>query len=434
MDDSIDDPTFRNLPRRTLIAGAAWTIPAIALATATPAHASSGTLSLSFDKSSYVGTLCSPISGAFVTATVDNVPAAGRTVAATLSAGYAFANGATTYSGVTASDGKLALPDIKIVTGGNSGTLSAASGGTTSSASVSAPAGSSTQSAHYRRALNGTFSSSGGADWTVPTGTIVVGPWTTLSPAGELSNGATGVTSAHAEWDRDYGLPTTWIDGSGAHYRRYNTSDSSVGAQDWAAAPGSRVVGPWTVLSPGGALSQSGQPIATGVTSAHSEIDRDYGLSVTWIDGSGAHYRRYYNGSLDSATGTGDWTVPVGSIVVGPWTVLSPAGALSGGGTPLLTGVTSAADEWDRDYALPLTWVDSSGGHYRRYANGQLDSVGAGDWTTPTGSKVVGPWTVLTPGGDLTGGGASIATGVTSAHAEWGDDYWYSVTWVDGTC
>lgn len=438
MDDSIDAPASRDLPRRTLIAGAAWTIPAIALASATTAHAASGTLSLSFNSVSYTGTLCSPIAGAAVTASVDNVPAPGRTVTATLSSGYSFANGATTYSGVTGSDGKLTLPDIKVVSGGNTGTLTATSGATVSNVSVSSPAGSTTQTAHYRRAFNGTFSSTGNADWTVPTGSTVVGPWTTLSPTGELSaNGqvrATGVTSAHAEWDRDYGLPTTWIDGSGAHYRRYNTSDSSVGAQDWPAAPGSTVVGPWTVLSPGGALSQGGQTIATGVTSAHSEIDRDYGLSVTWIDGSGAHYRRYYNGSLDTATGIGDWTVPQGSVVVGPWTVLSPAGDLTGGGQSLLTGVTSAADEWDRDYALPLTWVDASGGHYRKYANGQLDSVGAGNWSTPAGSKVVGPWTLLTPSGDLTSGGGSIATGVTSAHAEWGDDYWYSLTWVDGAC
>ncbi len=55
------------IARRTVLAGAAWSVPAIALTTASPAFAASGT-TLSFAKSSYTGPGCSTINGIKVTA------------------------------------------------------------------------------------------------------------------------------------------------------------------------------------------------------------------------------------------------------------------------------------------------------------------------------------------------------------------------------
>lgn len=121
--------------RRTLIAGAAWTIPVIAVATASPATAATNDLKLAFDKSSYSGTGCETIKGAYVTATRGGSAASGESVTVTLADGYTFDGGSTTYTGTTGTDGRLNLPAINVPQKGGDSTFSATSG----SASTSAP-------------------------------------------------------------------------------------------------------------------------------------------------------------------------------------------------------------------------------------------------------------------------------------------------------
>ncbi|KTR98626.1 hypothetical protein, partial [Microbacterium testaceum] len=125
--------------RRTVLTGAAWTLPVIAAATITPMAAASNAPVLAFDKSTYNGTACGTITGAYVTVTVNNVATAGKSVTTTLSNGYKFSDGTTTNTQVSGSNGRVNLPAINVpATGGNGTAAATASGAATSTAATSA--------------------------------------------------------------------------------------------------------------------------------------------------------------------------------------------------------------------------------------------------------------------------------------------------------
>ncbi len=136
-----DDPTFTDgsgIKRRTIMAGAAWTIPVVTLATATPAMAASNDLTLAFDKSSYSGTVCSTITGASVTATRNGAPASGVAVSVSLGDGYTFEDGSTSTTGTTDGNGRVSLPGIRVPMSGKSSTATAtASGASATTAGLS---------------------------------------------------------------------------------------------------------------------------------------------------------------------------------------------------------------------------------------------------------------------------------------------------------
>lgn len=114
--------------RRSLLGGGALAIPAIMLATSTPAFAASGT-TLAFDRSSYSGEGCSTISGARVSATDNGSAKAGVAVTVSLPSDYAFDGGGTTHTGTTGSDGSLTLPDILLPGNSNTSTATATASG-----------------------------------------------------------------------------------------------------------------------------------------------------------------------------------------------------------------------------------------------------------------------------------------------------------------
>ncbi|KTS91273.1 hypothetical protein NS183_05170, partial [Microbacterium testaceum] len=131
--------------RRTVLTGAAWTLPVIAAATITPMAAASNAPVLTFDKSTYNGTACGTITGAYVTVTVNSVPTAGKSVTTTLSGGYKFSDGTTTNTQVSGSNGRVNLPAINVPPVGGSGSLVATSSGANSvTATASAAATGST--------------------------------------------------------------------------------------------------------------------------------------------------------------------------------------------------------------------------------------------------------------------------------------------------
>ncbi|MEX0151710.1 hypothetical protein [Microbacterium sp. LMI1-1-1.1] len=123
--------------RRTILAGAAWSIPVISVVTAAPAFAATTDLKLAFDKSSYSGEGCKTITGVKVTATRNGVAAAGESVTVTLADGYTFSDGSTSYTATTGSDGSISLPDIKVPGRGGNSTFSATSGSASTNATVS---------------------------------------------------------------------------------------------------------------------------------------------------------------------------------------------------------------------------------------------------------------------------------------------------------
>ncbi|KTS55212.1 hypothetical protein NS206_17895 [Microbacterium testaceum] len=191
------------LPRRTVLAGAAWTIPVIAAATITPTASASGTLQLAFDKTTYNGTACSTITGAYVTATTNGVATTGASITVSLSNGYTFSGGATSATGLSGTDGRYVVPDINVPVAGGTSTVTAGSGSQTASSSIKgAPAATAVfthwspdtgQSGYINMTTNG-----------VPANATPVGFDTWLTPGGDLYRSATkiatNVTAAVAQF------------------------------------------------------------------------------------------------------------------------------------------------------------------------------------------------------------------------------------------
>lgn len=123
--------------RRSLIAGAAWAVPAIALATATPALAATApTITLSFDRSSYSGTACSSVVNISVAVHRGGDPVVGVSVTVSLSGGYTFSDGSVTATLVTDTAGTCAVPSVTVPTQGGTATLTASSAGATSASAA----------------------------------------------------------------------------------------------------------------------------------------------------------------------------------------------------------------------------------------------------------------------------------------------------------
>ncbi len=83
--------------------------------------------SLSFSSPSYSGVACSTISNVALTANENGAPKAGVSVTATLSDGYTFSNGGSSFTGVTGSSGSLNLPDIYVPASAATSTIMATS-------------------------------------------------------------------------------------------------------------------------------------------------------------------------------------------------------------------------------------------------------------------------------------------------------------------
>jgi hypothetical protein len=129
----------RGLKRRTVVQGAAWSIPVIAAAVATPLAAASTALGLEFSAAQYSGTACTTITNAQVTATDGGVAASNTAVTVTLDSGYTFADGSNSFTGVTDGAGSLSLPAIRVPAEGGNASFLATSGAATATATATAP-------------------------------------------------------------------------------------------------------------------------------------------------------------------------------------------------------------------------------------------------------------------------------------------------------
>ncbi|WP_146078261.1 hypothetical protein [Rathayibacter rathayi] len=134
-------PAADGVHRRTIVKGAAWTVPVVAVSVATPAAAASKSPTLAFTQAKYTGTACKTITGVQVKRTTDGTtPDAGKTVTVTLKDGYTFADGKTTYSGTTDANGLITLPDIKVPSKGGDSNFGATSNTLSATAPVSSTA------------------------------------------------------------------------------------------------------------------------------------------------------------------------------------------------------------------------------------------------------------------------------------------------------
>ena len=288
-----DPKDSAGIGRRTIMTGAAWTIPAIALAAAAPAHAAASGLTLAFDKASYSGTLCTAITGAYVTATAGGLPVSGQSITLSLSNGFAFENGLSSYVSVSGTDGRVSVPSVRSKAGGSSGTLTAESSSVVSVATLTSAAGAANQTARYRIwDSSGTENTAAASNITVPTGTLAVGPRVTLTPDGILRRHtyqiATGVTSAIATFADQNSTSLTWVDGAGAHYRIWDSSgtENTAAASNITVPTGTLAVGPHVTLTPDGILRRHTYQIATGATSAIATFADQNSTSLTWVDGA----------------------------------------------------------------------------------------------------------------------------------------------------
>lgn len=87
------EPQGRGVPRRTVVVGAAWAIPVVAVAVATPLAAASTTEpTLQFAMAAYTVSGCGTLDNVVVTATTNGTtpPPAGTAVSIALPAGYTF--------------------------------------------------------------------------------------------------------------------------------------------------------------------------------------------------------------------------------------------------------------------------------------------------------------------------------------------------------
>ncbi|PPI24014.1 hypothetical protein C5D34_10770 [Rathayibacter sp. AY1B1] len=122
------------LSRRTVVAGATWSLPVIAAATATPAAAASTTQTLAFGPVPANSIACTATT-APITMTLTGGIVSGVPVRVSLPAGFRFRSGATgTY--VTDGSGVATIPAGDVIVGPSAGTASAAAGSAQASTSL----------------------------------------------------------------------------------------------------------------------------------------------------------------------------------------------------------------------------------------------------------------------------------------------------------
>ncbi len=398
--------TKAGLSRRVVVQGAAWSIPVIAAAVATPLAAASGDGALSFTLRAYAGTACTEITNVQATLTNSSgAPDAGKPVTVTLSDGYTFADGSTTYTGTTNASGKVTLPAVRVPATGGATTFLASSAALTASAPGTAPK---VGEAHiYDRSTGQTYTFP-----TVPAGSTAIGDTTFLASDGDLYVGnvliASGVSSV--------GAPS--LDNSNNSWTPYMSSSgvASIYSRDagqtytFLSVPAdSKPLGDTAFLAPNGDLYVGNVLVSTGVTSAGvPSLDSGNNSWTPYVSSAGVAgvYSRD-----DGQTFTFP-AVPVGSTAIGDATFLAPNGDLYVGNSLAASGVTSVGvPSLDTSNNSWTPYISSTGiaSIYSR-TNGQSYTFPS----IPLGSTPISDTTFLAPNGDVYVGNTLIASNVTS--------------------
>ena len=409
--------------RRHLIHGAAWSVPVIMMATTVPAYAASGkAVALAFNQPTYTAKGCTTITGATVTATVDQgVPQAGVSVSVLLPSGYTFPGGSTTYTGVTNGSGVLTVPAITTPASGGTTTLTAlaAASGTTLSATA-------TSQANVTPGISGyaaTNASQGSKFGSVPVGAVPLGSSYFLAGSDlyfENTKVASGVISASV-----YATLTSSV----VSFNTNAGGNRAVGAtvaESYTGVPTSaRSVGADYYLTNAGELFFKGSRVATDAQSAVGTY-RDSHYTVDYIDANNAKHLLYEGVQQGSPV-----TYPAQSLV--PPTPLGAGYFLTGGGdlyfgnSKVSSGVLSASTfaSWDEWLAVSF---NTAAGTYRANYGSITGSYGP----IPLTAKAVGADYFLTSSGDLYFRDTKIDSGVSSAVGLEQSKYW-SVTYTDSS-
>ncbi|QWL28562.1 hypothetical protein E2R33_08110 [Rathayibacter toxicus] len=424
---TIEVPGTNGVERRTLVKGAAWSVPIIATAGATPAFAASPQPTLAFTKSSYSGTGCGTITGVQVKRTVDGTaPDPGKTISVTLADGYTFADGTTTYSGTTDANGLITLPDIKVPAKGGNSNFKASSDSLAATAPVSSTAAAG--KAFQVTSSNYTVTSSG-----VPDGSTPLAYNAYLSPNGQVwINGAnrsgTHVVSKAAATGDQGQTSVSWTDSDGKAYQ-VSSTNYTVGS--------SNVPDNSTPLAYNAYLTQSGEVWINGakrsgthVVSKAAATGDNGNTSVSWTDSDGKAYQvSSTNGYTVASSGVPDNSTPLGyNAYLTQNGQVWINGANRSDTTTTKHVVSKAAATGDQGQTS-VSWTDSDG---KAYQVSSTNGYTVASSNVPDNSTPLGYNAYLTQSGEVWINGAKRSgTHVVSKAAATGDNGQTSVSWVD---
>ncbi|MBF4461350.1 MULTISPECIES: hypothetical protein [unclassified Rathayibacter] len=291
-------PAEDGVHRRTLVKGVAWTLPAVAVATATPAAAASGTPTLRFTQNSYTGQGCSTITGVQVRRTTDGTtPDPGKTITVTLTDGYTFSDGSTSHSATTDSNGLITLPAISVPAKGGTSTFAAASDslGTTAPVSATAAPG----GGNYQWRSTGqleTYSN-------IPSGAKAVGYGFFLVNGelwwkGRTTPVITGVTSAVGQHVDSLNADVATVEANGTSYQ-WNSNGQ---LNTYPNIPANATAVGYGFFLVNGELWWKGRttPVITGVTSAVGQHVDSLNADVATFEANGKSYQWNSNGRFDT--------------------------------------------------------------------------------------------------------------------------------------
>lgn len=372
------------LTRRTVVQGAAWSIPVIAVAVSTPLAAASVALELTFNSPTYPGTACTTITGVQVTATSGGATAPNTPVTVTLASGYTFADGSTSFTGVTDGTGSLTLPAIRVPAEGGDSNFLATSGTATATATGTAP-----PVGTYGWIQDGVYADAPA----VPPGSTPAYGGLFLTPDNRLiSADGTLYASNVAEVGAGYGAGTTWH----LPLRLTDGTFAWINTGTVAAAPaipaGSTLVWGSLFLTPSGDLMNvNGTVYATNVVAVGDGFDQDdtWHIAVQHADGT---YGWINNGTYAASPG-----IPAGSKPAYGGLFLTPDNRLvDSSGNVFAINVASIGEGFATGgfWHLPIQHVDGTFGWINSATYAPAPAV-------PAGSTPVFGGLFLTPDGRL---------------------------------
>ena len=445
MTDEETTPTeSRGLSRRTIVQGAAWSVPVIAAAVALPLAAASVAATVEFVNGPYSVTGCGTLGDVVVRATTDGTTpvAAGTLITVTLPTGLTWEDGSSGPRVLPANgSGQVTLSGIQAGPAASNPVITASATGANASAPVSVAAASGPFAFVSIRGTN----SADGPFPGVPLGSTAVGDRYFLTSDGTLlyADGttvetiATGVTDAEMYVTPDLRFIANYSTSAGGFY--VVRGGAAGGGQFPGVPAGSTPLGDrYWLTSDGTFLYSDGfttETIATGVTDANGYVTPDGRYVADYITSAGAFYV-VRNGATFGGQFPG---VPAGSTSMGDRYFLTPDGSLmyatAQGSEVIATGVTAASAYVTPDGRYVADYITSAGAFYvirnGQTATGPFPNVPAG--STPLGDRyfLTSDGVLLYSNGVTT---ETIATNVASASTSILNDGRYIVDYVVGGC
>lgn len=389
--------TVNGYSRRTIVQGAAWSVPVIAAAIATPlAAASAGIPTLAFVNGPYTASACGTLGDVVLQATSDGTTPVtpGTLVTVTLPAGLTWSDGSSAPRVLPANgSGQVILTGLTASALGGAPTISASFPGADASAPVTVTAASSLAVAWDTNGSTANFP-------TVPANAIPVGASFYLAPNGNLYNGNTlvdtNVSSATGYFDGAYTI--NYVKNGGSFAWNSNGSTAS-----YPNVPVDAVaVGASFFLAPNGDLYNGNTLVGQNVNSAIGYFNSGaYTVNYVTDDGGFA-----WNTNASTATYP---NVPADAVAVGAEYFLTPSGDLYLQNSIVAQNVNSASGYFTNG-AYAVNYVTDSGatawntnGSTASYPNVPIDAV------------AIGAEYFLAPNGDLYLQNSVIASNIPAA-------------------